>query len=74
MPVGGEEFLDENVEIRLVHKVYFQERQTADQRMILDLLGADAIGLVMGDEDQLWPEDSTSALISHHPYSKYFAV
>ena len=46
----------------------------ADQRMILDLLGADAIGLVMGDEDQLWPEDSTSALISHHPYSKYFAV
>ena len=46
----------------------------ADQRMILDLLGADAIGVVMGDEDQLWPEDSTSALISHHPYAKYFAV
>ena len=46
----------------------------ADQRMILDLLGADAIGVVMGDEDQLWPEDSTSALVSHHPYSKYFAV
>ena len=46
----------------------------ADQRMILDLLGADAIGVVMGDEDQLWPEDSTSALISQHPYAKYFAV
>lgn len=45
-----------------------------DQRKILDLLGADAIGVVMGDEDQLWPEDSTSALISHHPYAKYFAV
>ena len=46
----------------------------SDQRKILDLLGADSIGVVMGDEDQLWPEDSTSALISHHPYAKYFAV
>ena len=45
-----------------------------DQRMILDLLGAERIGVVMGDEDQLWPEDSTSALICHHPYAKYFAV
>ena len=45
-----------------------------DQRKILELLGAERIGVVMGDEDQLWPEDSTSALISHHPYAKYFAV
>ncbi len=45
-----------------------------DQRMILDLLGAESIGVVMGDEDQLWPEDSTIALICHHPYAKYFAV
>jgi 5-methyltetrahydrofolate--homocysteine methyltransferase len=45
-----------------------------DQRMILALLGAESIGVVMGDEDQLWPEDSTSALICHHPYAKYFAV
>ncbi|MBP8295940.1 MAG: hypothetical protein KAX84_07520 [Burkholderiales bacterium] len=45
-----------------------------DQRMILELLGAESIGVVMGDEDQLWPEDSTSALICHHPYAKYFAV
>ncbi|MEP7085595.1 MAG: vitamin B12 dependent-methionine synthase activation domain-containing protein, partial [Betaproteobacteria bacterium] len=46
----------------------------SDQRKILELLGAERIGVVMGDEDQLWPEDSTSALISHHPYAKYFAV
>lgn len=46
----------------------------ADQRMILELLGADSIGVVMGDEDQLWPEDSTSALVSHHPYANYFAA
>lgn len=45
-----------------------------DQRKILELLGAESIGVVMGDEDQLWPEDTTSALICHHPYAKYFAV
>jgi 5-methyltetrahydrofolate--homocysteine methyltransferase len=45
-----------------------------DQRKILELLGAQSIGVVMGDEDQLWPEDTTSALICHHPYAKYFAV
>jgi 5-methyltetrahydrofolate--homocysteine methyltransferase len=45
-----------------------------DQRKILELLGAQSIGVVMGEEDQLWPEDTTSALICHHPYAKYFAV
>jgi 5-methyltetrahydrofolate--homocysteine methyltransferase len=29
----------------------------ADQDKILTLLGADRIGVVLGDEDQLWPED-----------------
>ncbi|MBT4491198.1 MAG: hypothetical protein HOC72_26920 [Rhodospirillaceae bacterium] len=46
----------------------------SDQRKILDLLGADRIGLVMGDEDQLHPEQSTSAIIVHHPQAKYFSV
>ena len=45
-----------------------------DQRILLELLGADRIGVTMGDEDQLWPEDSTSAIVCHHPYAKYFAV
>ena len=45
-----------------------------DQRILLDLLGAEKIGVTLGDEDQLWPEDSTSALVCHHPYAKYFAV
>lgn len=45
-----------------------------DQRILLDLLGAEKIGVRLGDEDQLWPEDSTSALVCHHPYAKYFAV
>jgi 5-methyltetrahydrofolate--homocysteine methyltransferase len=38
------------------------------------LLGADRIGLVMGEEDQLHPEQSTSAIIVHHPQAKYFSV
>jgi len=40
----------------------------------VELLGAEKIGVTLGDEDQLWPEDSTSALVCHHPYAKYFAV
>ncbi|MDP6829754.1 MAG: methionine synthase [Alphaproteobacteria bacterium] len=46
----------------------------SDQRKILELLDADRIGLVMGDEDQLHPEQSTSAIIVHHPQAKYFSV
>lgn len=46
----------------------------SDQRKILGLLDADRIGVTLGDEDQLWPEDSTSAMVSHHPASKYFSV
>ena len=46
----------------------------ADQHALLDLLGADRIALVMGDEDQLHPEQSTSAIVLHHPQAKYFSV
>ncbi|MBT3330533.1 MAG: methionine synthase [Rhodospirillaceae bacterium] len=46
----------------------------SDQRKILELLDADRINLVMGDEDQLHPEQSTSAIIVHHPQAKYFSV
>ena len=46
----------------------------ADQEVLLDLLGADRIGLRLGDEDQLWPEQSTSAIICHHPEARYFTI
>ena len=46
----------------------------SDQRQILKLLDADRIDLVMGDEDQLHPEQSTSAIVVHHPQAKYFSV
>jgi 5-methyltetrahydrofolate--homocysteine methyltransferase len=46
----------------------------ADQRTLLTLLGADRIGLAMADEDQLHPEQSTSAIVVHNPQAKYFSV
>ncbi|GEO81428.1 methionine synthase [Pararhodospirillum oryzae] len=45
-----------------------------DQRQILDLLGADRIGLDLSDEFELEPEQSTSALVLFHPQAKYFRV
>ena len=45
-----------------------------DQAILLDLLGAQKIGIVMSDEFQLWPEQSTSALVCHHPGAKYFTI
>jgi 5-methyltetrahydrofolate--homocysteine methyltransferase len=46
----------------------------ADQEQLLDLLGADRIDLKLGDEDQLWPEQSTSAIVCHHPDARYFTI
>ena len=38
------------------------------------LLGVSPIGVVLSDEDQLWPEQSTSAIVLHHPQARYFNV
>jgi 5-methyltetrahydrofolate--homocysteine methyltransferase len=46
----------------------------ADQHQLLKLLGAERIGVVMSDEDQLHPEQSTSAIVVLHPQAKYFSV
>jgi 5-methyltetrahydrofolate--homocysteine methyltransferase len=46
----------------------------ADQRQLLSLLGAAEIGLTLSEEDQLDPEQSTSAIVVHHPQAKYFSV
>ncbi|OIQ84908.1 methionine synthase [mine drainage metagenome] len=45
-----------------------------DQDKILHLLDTQRIGVSLGDEDQLWPEESTSAIVVHHPAAKYFGV
>ena len=46
----------------------------ADQAVLLALLGAGRIGIELSEEDQLWPEQSTSALVCHHPSAKYFTI
>jgi 5-methyltetrahydrofolate--homocysteine methyltransferase len=46
----------------------------ADQGQLLKLLGAERIGIELSDEDQLHPEQSTSAIVVHHPQAKYFSV
>jgi 5-methyltetrahydrofolate--homocysteine methyltransferase len=45
-----------------------------DQEQILDLLGAERIGLKLSEGYQLHPEQSTSAIVLHHPQAKYFSV
>ena len=45
-----------------------------DQRAILDLLGADRIGITLTEEFELEPEQSTSAIVCVHPQAKYFSV
>ncbi len=46
----------------------------ADQKQLLELLRADEIGIALSEEDQLDPEQSTSAIVVHHPQAKYFSV
>jgi 5-methyltetrahydrofolate--homocysteine methyltransferase len=46
----------------------------ADQEPLLALLGAERIGVELGEEWQLWPEQSTSAIVLHHPQARYFNV
>jgi 5-methyltetrahydrofolate--homocysteine methyltransferase len=44
----------------------------AQQAPLCKLLGADRIGVALSEEFQLHPEQSTSAIIVHHPEAKYF--
>ena len=43
-----------------------------DQQVIMDLLRPERIGVELSEEFQLHPEQSTSAIIVHHPEAKYF--
>ena len=44
----------------------------SDQRFLVDLLEPSRIGVELSEEFQLHPEQSTSAIIVHHPEAKYF--
>jgi 5-methyltetrahydrofolate--homocysteine methyltransferase len=45
-----------------------------EQTKVAELLEWERIGVVLSEEFQLTPEQSTSAIIAHHPEAKYFAA
>jgi len=45
-----------------------------DQEKLFKILPAQQIGITLTEEFQLVPEQSTSAIILHHPQAKYFVI
>jgi 5-methyltetrahydrofolate--homocysteine methyltransferase len=45
-----------------------------DRVKLVELLKPEQIGVVLSDELQLHPEQSTDAMVLHHPEAKYFSV
>ena len=45
-----------------------------DQFKQLDLLQTERIGLHMDESEQLYPEQSTTAIVTYHPTAKYFST
>ncbi|AFY54131.1 methionine synthase (B12-dependent) [Rivularia sp. PCC 7116] len=45
-----------------------------DQYKQLDLLKTDRINLYMDESEQIYPEQSTTAIITYHPVAKYFSA
>ncbi|HAG83451.1 MAG TPA: methionine synthase, partial [Cyanobacteria bacterium UBA12227] len=45
-----------------------------DQYKLLELLGSDRINLYMDESEQLYPEQSTTAIIAYHPVARYFSA
>jgi 5-methyltetrahydrofolate--homocysteine methyltransferase len=45
-----------------------------DNATVVDLLGGDRIGVTVSDGFQLHPEQTTDAIICHHPRAKYFVA
>jgi 5-methyltetrahydrofolate--homocysteine methyltransferase len=45
-----------------------------DRRLIRELLRPEEIGVTLSENDMLVPEQSTDALVVHHPQAKYFDV
>ncbi|WP_017300431.1 methionine synthase [Nodosilinea nodulosa] len=46
----------------------------ADQPVQLELLKAEQIGMTIDESEQLYPEQSTTAIVAYHPAAKYFST
>jgi 5-methyltetrahydrofolate--homocysteine methyltransferase len=45
-----------------------------DNAKVVELLGGDRIGVTVSEGFQLHPEQTTDAIICHHPEAKYFVA
>ncbi|MDZ4834265.1 MAG: methionine synthase [Candidatus Melainabacteria bacterium] len=45
-----------------------------DQQQLFELLEPERVGIILTEEYQLVPEQSTSAIVVHHPEAKYFNI
>ena len=45
-----------------------------DQAVQLNLLQVNRIGMFMDESEQLYPEQSTTAIVTYHPVAKYFSA
>jgi 5-methyltetrahydrofolate--homocysteine methyltransferase len=45
-----------------------------DRAKLIELLKPETVGVILSEEFQLHPEQSTDAMILHHPEAKYFSV
>jgi len=78
--IGG---ADGTVDEILAHQAYQGERYSfgypscpdlEPRRVLADLLGADAIGVELTQTLLLVPEQSTDAIVVHHPEARYFSL
>ncbi|MDP9100595.1 MAG: methionine synthase [Actinomycetota bacterium] len=77
---AGEDALDLSGILKLQHRGaryawgYPACPDVEDQAKVAELLDWGRIGVELSEEFQLTPEQSTSAIIAHHPEAKYFAA
>ena len=45
-----------------------------DNKILFDILHPERIGITLSEEWQMVPEQSTNAIIVHHPEAKYFFI
>ncbi|MFB9249882.1 vitamin B12 dependent-methionine synthase activation domain-containing protein, partial [Sphaerisporangium melleum] len=76
--IGGDESLADMLKVNIAGCRYSFGYPACpnleDQRQLFELLDPSRIGVELSEEFQLHPEQSTSALIVHHPEAKYFNV
>ncbi|GIH76950.1 methionine synthase [Planobispora longispora] len=76
--IGGDESLEDMLKVNIAGCRYSFGYPACpnleDQVQLMELLSPERIGVKLSEEFQLHPEQSTSALIVHHPEAKYFNV